>query len=117
MKTLSSSLSLFASSATLVCCALPALFVSLGLGAVFVGLISAVPQLIWLSEHKPLVFGLGGFLLALAAGAQWKARGEACPTDPQLRETCGRARRTSQMIFWLSIILYLTGAFFAFVMG
>jgi hypothetical protein len=28
-----------------------------------VGLVSAFPQLIWLSEHKELVFGTAAFLL------------------------------------------------------
>ena len=40
--------SLLASSATLVCCVLPAVLVSLGAGAVLVGLVSAFPQLVWL---------------------------------------------------------------------
>ena len=49
---------LLASSTTLVCCVLPAVMVSLGAGAVLVGLITAFPQLIWLSEHKAAVFGI-----------------------------------------------------------
>ena len=44
-------LTLFGSFSTLLCCALPALLVSLGAGAVTIGLVSAVPQLIWLLCH------------------------------------------------------------------
>ena len=44
--------SLFASSSTLICCALPALLVALGAGAALSSLVSAVPQLVVLSEHK-----------------------------------------------------------------
>ena len=40
---------LLASSATLVCCVLPAALVSIGAGAAMVELISAFPQLVWLS--------------------------------------------------------------------
>ncbi len=47
---------LLASSGTLVCCVLPALMVALGAGATLAGLVTAVPQLIWLSEHKVEVF-------------------------------------------------------------
>ena len=43
---------LLASTATLVCCVLPAVLVSLGAGAVLAGLVSSFPQLVWLSEHK-----------------------------------------------------------------
>ena len=45
-----------ASSGTLVCCALPALFVTVGAGAALSSLVSAVPQLVWLSENKEPLF-------------------------------------------------------------
>ena len=57
---------LVASTGTLVCCVLPALMVALGAGAVLAGLVSAVPQLVWLSEHKAAVFGIAAVMLALA---------------------------------------------------
>ena len=43
--TLPAFLSLFTSTGTLICCALPALLVSIGAGAVMAGLIEAVPQI------------------------------------------------------------------------
>lgn len=43
---------LFGSLSTLICCAIPSLLVSLGLGAVLAGIASNVPALIWISEHK-----------------------------------------------------------------
>ena len=49
---------LFASSGTLVCCALPALLVALGAGAALSSLVSAVPQLVWMSENKEALFVL-----------------------------------------------------------
>jgi len=52
--------SLFASSGTLVCCALPALLVALGAGAVLSSLVSVFPQLVWLSEHKEGLFIVAG---------------------------------------------------------
>ena len=42
----SSVLSLFASSGTLVCCALPALLVALGAGAALSSLVSVFPQVV-----------------------------------------------------------------------
>jgi mercuric ion transport protein len=44
--------SLFASTGTLLCCALPALLVTLGLGAVVAGAVSSVPWLVPLSRNK-----------------------------------------------------------------
>jgi len=52
--------SLFTSGSTLICCALPATLVAIGSAATLVSLVSNFPQLVWISEHKALVFGLAG---------------------------------------------------------
>jgi hypothetical protein len=79
---------LLASSATLVCCVLPAVLVSLGAGATLAGLVSAVPQLIWLSEHKLIVFGSAGALLGVSGVAIWYGRNLPCPADPVAARAC-----------------------------
>lgn len=107
-------LALFGSTATLVCCALPALFVALGMGAVVAGLVSAVPQITWLSEHKPLVFGGSGALILASAALQWRARNAPCPTDPAAARACMRLRAVSQWILGVAAVAWCVGAFFAF---
>ncbi len=102
------------STSTLFCCALPALFVALGAGATFAGLISTVPQLIWLSENKAIVFGFGGAMLLVSAAMQVRAARAPCPVDPVLAQACTRTRRVSTAIFLISIMLYTVGSFFAF---
>ena len=106
---------LLASSATLVCCVLPAVLVSLGAGAALVGLVSAVPQLIWLSEHKVLVFGIAGVMLLLSAAMLWNARRLPCPTDPQLARSCMRLRSISNRLWGLAAIAYAVGAGFVLI--
>lgn len=108
-------LSLFTSAGTLVCCALPALFVALGLGAAFAGIVGSVPQLIWFSENKLWIFSIGAAVLALAGILQWKARGMACPIDPIQGAACKNTRDWSKVIYFVSIAIYMTGAFFTFV--
>ena len=71
-------LSLFTSSSTLLCCALPATLVALGAGATLSSLVTAVPQLVWLSEHKIPLFIIATLMLTLASWLQWRARGAAC---------------------------------------
>jgi hypothetical protein len=105
---------LFASSATLVCCALPAALVALGAGAVMAGLVSAVPQLIWLGQNKALVFGLAGALLALAGAWQWRARSLPCPIEPRAAAACMAARRWGWRIWFAAVALFAIGGFFAF---
>ena len=107
---------LLASSATLVCCVLPAVLVAIGAGAALAGLVTAVPQLIWLSEHKPLVFGIAGALLAVSGVALWFGRRAPCPADPRLALSCLRLRRVSVIIYAVALTCFAAGATFAFVL-
>ena len=86
MKRLVAFLTLFTSLGTLICCALPALFVVLGFGAAFAGIVGNVPQLVWISEHKSWVFGIGAVFLSVGGVLQWKTRRLACPTDARMGE-------------------------------
>lgn len=108
-------LSLFTSLSTLICCALPALLVAIGAGAALSSLVSNVPQLVWVSEHKGLVFGFAGVMLLLAGMLQWRARHAPCPADPQLAKACRRTRRNSLRVYGLSLAIFAIGAWFAFV--
>jgi hypothetical protein len=107
---------LLASSATLVCCVLPAVLVAIGAGAALAGLVTAVPQLIWLSEHKPWIFGIAGTMLTISGAALWIGRRAPCPTDPDLARSCQRLRRISAVIYAVALISFAAGATFAFVL-
>jgi hypothetical protein len=107
---------LLASSATLVCCVLPAVLVTLGAGAALAGLVTAVPQLIWLSEHKPLVFTVAGALLAVSGFTLWVGRRAPCPTDPSLARSCQRLRRISLILYSGALVSFLLGATFTFLL-
>lgn len=108
-------LTLFSSFGTLICCALPALLVSLGLGASLVSVLGSFPQLIWFSEHKALVFITAGMLLLVSYAARKYAANEMCPVDPVLAIACKKTRSISSVIFIMSVIIYGVGAFFAFI--
>ncbi len=109
-------LSLFASSSTLVCCALPALLIALGAGAALSGLVSAFPQLVWLSEHKVGLFTFAGLMLLASGALQWHNRTAPCPVELSLRNACLRTRKTAGRVWAASVLLYLVGAWFAFAM-
>lgn len=115
MKKIASFISLFASTGTLLCCALPALFVTLGMGAAFAGLTSSFPQLIWLSSHKTGLFIFAAVMLVLSGYLQFRARDLDCPIDPKLAEACKQTRGWSFWIYWISVGIFLIGAFFAFI--
>lgn len=106
-------LALFTSFSTLICCALPALLVTLGLGAALASGISAFPQLVWISEHKGWVFGVAGTLLVFNGVILYLQRNAPCPIDPDLRDACTRGRRFSRIIFIIAVVIYGIGAWFA----
>ena len=107
---------LFVSSGTLVCCVLPAVMVALGAGAALAGLVTAVPQLIWLSAHKGLVFGAAGLALAMSGLLLWSNRNAPCPADPVIGRACARVRRWSNVLWMGAAGMTMLGAIFAFVL-
>jgi hypothetical protein len=110
-------LTLFSSTSTLLCCALPALLVSLGMGAALAGLASKVPGLIWVSEHKPEVFAFAGLMLLANGLWLWKNRNAPCPLDPKLRDACISGRKFSLRVYIVSVVIFLTGFTFAFLLA
>lgn len=109
-------LALLGSSATLVCCVIPALLVTLGFGATLAGVISTVPQLTLLSEHKGLVFSTAGVLLATTAYMRSRPEAQTCPTDPKLAAACRSSKRWGSILFGAAIFFYTGALFFVFVL-
>jgi hypothetical protein len=72
-------LSLFAGSGTIICCALPALLVSIGAGATLGSLISTFPQLVIISIYKIQIF-FGAFIVLVVTGIlKYKTINLPCP--------------------------------------
>ena len=113
-ETIAPFLSLFLSAGTLVCFAIPAMFVTLGMGAALAGLVADHPQLIWLSKYKFEVFSVAAIMLLIAGVLQYRARFLPCPLAPKQARACKILRRVSLVIYALSVVIFLTGAFFAF---
>jgi hypothetical protein len=107
---------LLATTGTLLCCVLPAVLVAIGAGAVLVGIVSAVPQLVWLSEHKALVFGIAGALLVVSGMLIWRARRLPCPVEPLAARSCMRLRRMNAVVYGVSVACFAVGAIVAFVL-
>lgn len=100
---------------TLICCALPALLVSLGLGAMLAGMASNWPSLMWISEHKTQVFIFAGLMLSLNGFMMWLNRNAPCPIDPKLRDACISGRKIGKRIYIFSVVVFVIGFSFAYV--
>ena len=107
-------LSLFSSFGTLICCASPSTLVLLGFGASLASFLGEFPQLIWLSENKELVFGLSFFMLAVSFAGQKYAEKQVCPIDQT--EDCQNTKNWSKPLFYITLVINLIGAFYAFVL-
>src|SRR3954454_22042957 len=112
---------LFTSISTLLCCALPSLFVLFGMGATVASVLSQARWLVAMSHHKHWVFLLAGLLISTnfvylyAVAPKLQRKNGACdPNDP---EACQAASRFSRIILWCSAVLYLIGCFTAFLLG
>tara|TARA_B100001741_G_C16305701_1_gene483414 strand:+ start:50 stop:460 length:411 start_codon:yes stop_codon:yes gene_type:complete len=109
-------LSLFASTSTLICCALPSFFVLLGAGASFVSLLSFFPFLITISEYKIFVSLTAVFFISVAGYINYKTYYLPCPADPVLGEICNKTRRRSRILYYFSVILFLFASFLTYIM-
>ena len=85
-------------------------------GAALASLVSALPQLVWLSAHKNVVFLVAAALLLAAGFLIWRARSAPCPADPDAARSCRRLRRTSTVLYFVALGSFGLGATFAFVL-
>jgi len=106
---------LLTTSATLTCCALPILLVTLGLGAAAATMASAAPWLITLSMYKVWVFAVSGALIGASAWAVYRP-GRVCPTDPELAAACARADKWNKRFILISAALWSVAFFAAFLL-
>ncbi len=106
-------LALFASTGTLICCALPIAFVMLGLGATVAAISSSVPFLVTLSLHKGWVFAASAMLLASSGWLLFRSDRE-CPADPRLAALCDRTLLWNRRMFWISVTIWGIGFFAAY---
>ena len=109
-------LTLLASSSTLICCALPALFVALGAGATFASIVSVFPQLIIISKYKIYISLFTLVVLVLAGFLIKKAQLRPCPIDPDLREACITTRKRSMTLYNISLTIFIFASLFTYIL-
>ena len=105
---------LFTSSSTLICCALPIILVTLGLGAVSATLFETLPFLVTLTRYKSWMFLGSAGMLAIGGWSLYRP-GRYCPTDPVLAAKCNAAHRWNKRIWWASVVILGIGFFAAYL--
>jgi hypothetical protein len=100
---------------TLLCCALPILLVTLGMGATVAAWVSAAPLLVTLSHYKGWMFATSGAGLLGAALLLYRS-GRTCPADPRLARLCAVADRWNRRVLGLASVFWVVGAFAAYLL-
>ena len=108
-------LSLFASSSTLICCALPALFVSIGAGASFASLTTVFPFFIVLSKYKIYITLFALVMIGIAGYANYKSVYLPCPADPEVGKLCMQTRQRSRYVYYFSVIIFIIATIFTYL--
>ena len=106
-------LSLFTSTGTLICCALPALLITLGMGMTLASLTVSIPWLFSLSRYKAIVFIAAGILLSISFYFIFVRAKMIQACEPGT--ACDTAGKYSRSIFWISVAIYLIGVSAAYV--
>ena len=111
---LMSFLSLFTSVGTLLCCALPALLVTLGLGAVVVAGVSAFPWLVPLTRNKEWLFLSAGVLIVLNFFLVYRWKPQTVCDLESGGDGCHVAGGWNRVVLRLSAGIYGIGLFMAY---
>ncbi len=103
-----------ASAGTLICCALPALFVFLGFGGAVAAVISSAPWLVVLSRYKLWVFLASGAMIVGSRLYVLYITPSMAPEGASCSRTLGRVTNTA---WWAALAVWTMGFFVAFMLG
>lgn len=106
-------LSLFASVAAFMACALPVLIAMFG-PATAMAALTKTALLLAAAQYKHWIFWISGLLLLLAAAALWNAR---CPRTlyPDITQRCRRVRHLNRWMLRISAGFWLAGILSVYV--
>ena len=106
-------LSVFTSTGTLLCCALPAALAAVAGGAAVGTLITTFPWLITVSHYKGWIFIMAGSLIVFSGFLTLRPQGKlACSITGG--KGCEVAGRFTKSMFWSAVGIYGIGAFFSY---
>ncbi len=106
---------LFTSISTILCCALPIILVTLGMGAVFASLTATFPFVTWLAERSIYLFTIAAILL-LIGGYFIFIKPQICPADKNLADICSKTKKFNKIVWLLSVIILAISFFFKYIL-
>lgn len=106
---------LFTSISTILCCALPIILVTLGMGAVFANLTASFPAITWLATKAIYLFVITT-IIVLISGYFIFIKPQTCPSDKKLADICKKSKKFNKVIWYLSVIIVIISFFFKYIL-
>ena len=106
---------LFASISTILCCGLPIILVTLGMGAVFANLTASFTFITWLTEKSIYLFAIAIILLVIGRYFIF-IKSQACPADRKLAAICHKSKKFNKIIWWISAVILVISFFFKYIL-
>lgn len=93
------------------CCALPIVFVTLGMGSVVASAISVVPGLAWLSQYKAITFSITALILTYSGIRLWRiGNSSRCSIDD------GKQLKWQKWLLGVSTVIFGIAVFAAYAL-
>lgn len=109
------SFTVFLACTGLLCCTLPILLVSLGIGTMMASMASTFTWLPLVSEYKFWIFLISGLLFISAELIQHR-QNKICPADPKLAKQCAKFDKLSSIMLNIGLIIWLVGFISAYLL-
>ena len=105
---------LFLSFPTLICCAIPIILVSLGMGSTVASIYGdKLPFLQWFGSNKIAMFTISGIVLVVSYWLLFRP-GRTCPLDPELARICQNAHYWNVRLLIAATVIWLVSMFSSF---
>ena len=106
---------LFTSLSTIMCCALPIILVTFGMGSVFASITTIFPFINWVAE-KSIYFFFISLISLLTAGYFIFIKPQSCPADKNMAKICYKSKKLNKIIWYLSVIILGVSFFFKYIL-
>ena len=113
MKFINNLILLISNGGVMLCCVLPAILVSLGLGSTMVTFLNEYPIFIKITEYKNYIFSVVLFILFFNGFVIYKNRNKFCEIEG-LKNECSQVKSVSILLYIFSIIIYLISLFLSY---
>lgn len=114
MKFFNNLILLILNGGVMLCCVIPAILVSLGLGSTLATFLNHYPIFIKISEYKNYIFIFVFLILIINGFILYTNKNRSCDIN-SLEQECTEVKSVSLILYYLSIVIYLISLFLSYI--